>query len=278
MGRLGIVYGLLAYGAWGLLPIYFKLLRAIQPMSIVALRVAFSMMVLIMLAWAARCWPKVRATLRDRRALGLLLASSALIAVNWTFYVYAVNSGHILAGSLGYYLNPFANILLGRFLLKERLSRLQWIAVAIAAVGIAVLAANALGQLWISLILCASFALYGFVRKVVAADALAGLTIENAMLVPFALTWLFYVHVPGTPPIAATAKLSFLVALAGIISTVPLLLFTAAARRLPYSTMGMLQFLAPTIQFLVAVFLYGEPFTSANAIAFAALWTALTRY
>lgn len=278
MGRLGIVYGLLAYGAWGLLPIYFKLLRAIPPMSIVALRVAFSMIVLIMLAWAARCWPKVRATLRDRRALGLLLASSALIAVNWIFYVYAVNSGHILAGSLGYYLNPFANILLGRFLLKERLSRLQWIAVAIAAVGIAVLAANALGQLWISLILCASFALYGFVRKVVAADALAGLTIENAMLVPFALTWLFYVHVPGTPPIAATGKLSFLVALAGIISTVPLLLFTAAARRLPYSTMGMLQFLAPTIQLLVAVFLYGEPFTSANAIAFAAIWTALALY
>jgi chloramphenicol-sensitive protein RarD len=213
-----------------------------------------------------------------RRTTLLLAISALLIGGNWLLYVYAVNSGQILAASLGYYLNPLANIMLGRFFLHERLSRLQWAAVAIAAVGIAVLAAGSLGQLWISLLLCGSFALYGFVRKIVAADALTGLGIETALLAPAALAWVAYAHAAGAPLIAPTPHVSFVVALSGIVSTLPLLLFTAAARRLPYSTMGMLQFIAPTLQLLVAVFLYGEAFTRAHAIAFAAIWTALALY
>jgi chloramphenicol-sensitive protein RarD len=276
--RLGFLLGIGAYSYWGFLPIYFKLVKSVEPIAIVAQRVVWSVLVLAVLVSAARGWPAVRTALANPRVRGLLALSALLIAVNWLFYVYAVNSGHILAGSLGYYLNPLANILLGRFFLKEKVSRLQWVAVAIAAAGIAVLAAGALGQLWISLILCASFASYGLVRKIVAAGALTGLAIETGFLLPAALTYLLLTHAPGAPLLAPTSHVSLLIGLSGIISTIPLLLFAGAARRLPYSTLGMLQFLAPTLQFLLAVFLYGEPFTRAHAIAFAAIWTALALY
>ena len=276
--RLGFACGIAAYSAWGVLPIYFKQLGAVDPVAIVAQRICWSLVALLAMVAAARAWAGVRAALADRRTMLLLLASALLIGINWLLFVWAINSGHILASSLGYYLNPLANILLGRLLLRERLSRLQWAAVAIAAAGIAVLAAGALGQLWISLLLCGTFALYGFVRKVVAADALTGLAVETALLFPPALAWLVASHAPGAPPIGPTPQLSLLLALLGLVSTVPLLLFTAAARLLPLSTMGMLQFIAPTLQFVVAVFLYGEAFTRPNAIAFGAIWAAVALY
>jgi chloramphenicol-sensitive protein RarD len=208
----------------------------------------------------------------------MLGVSALLIGANWLLYVYAVTSGHILAASFGYYLNPLANVLLGRFALKERLNGLQWAAVAIAGAGISVLAAGALGQLWISLTLCVSFALYGLVRKVVAADALTGLGIETALLFPPAIAWLGWQAASGAPVLGDSAGQTILLVLAGIVSTTPLLLFTAAARKLAYTTLGMLQFLAPTLQFFIAVQLYGEPFTPAHAIAFVAIWTALALY
>ncbi len=276
--RVGYLLGIGAYTYWGFLPIYFKMVKSVEPIAIVAQRVVWSLLVLGLLVGAVRGWPAVRKALADRHVRSLLALSALLIAVNWLFYVYAVNNGHILAASLGYYLNPLANILLGRFFLKEKVSRLQWIAVALAAAGIAVLAAGALGQLWISLILCASFASYGLVRKIVAADALTGLAIETGYLLPAALAYLFLTHLPGSPLLAPTPHVSFLLGLSGFISTIPLLLFAGAARRLPYSTLGMLQFLAPTLQFLLAVFLYGEPFTPAHAIAFVAIWIALAIY
>jgi chloramphenicol-sensitive protein RarD len=169
-------------------------------------------------------------------------------------------------------------VLLGGLVLGERLNGLQWSGGAIAAAGISVLAAGALGQLWISLSLCVTFALYGLLRKVVQADAVSGLAIETAILFPFALAWLGWLALAGQPVMGFTAGESTLLLLAGIVSTTPLLLFTAAARRLPYSTLGMLQFLAPTAQFLIAVLLYGERFTAAHGIAFAAIWTALVLY
>jgi chloramphenicol-sensitive protein RarD len=198
--------------------------------------------------------------------------------VNWLLYVYAVTTGHILAASLGYYLNPLANVLLGRFVLNERLSWLQWTAVAVAGAGIAVLAGGAIGQLWISLTLCVSFALYGLFRKIVSVDALAGLAVETGLLFPIALGWLVWQAAAGASIFGTSSSDAALLTLAGIASTTPLLLFTVAARRIPYSTLGMLQFLAPTLQLLCAVWLYGEEFTRAHAIAFAAIWTALLLY
>lgn len=276
--KAGLAFGLFAYGLWGVLPVYFKQLAAVSPLDIVAHRVVWSLLFLGVLLAATGGWSQVRAGLRDRRTLFLLLTTSVLIAVNWLLYVYAVTSGHILAGSLGYYLNPLMNIVLGRFILTERLTGLQWAAVGIAAAGVSVLAAGAGTTLWISLTLCVSFATYGLLRKIVAVDALAGLSIETAILFPVALGWLALGFGAGRPVLGSTGEETWLLVLAGVVSTTPLLLFTAAARRLRYSTLGMLQFLAPTLQFLIAVALYDEQFTRAHAIAFGAIWTALLLY
>src|SRR5947208_1685619 len=186
----GFLFGVAAYSLWGVLPIYFKLLKGVPAIDIVAHRVLWSMPFLTLLILLGRGWSKIGAAVREPRTLGVLTLSALLIGGNWLLYVYAVTTGHILASSFGYYLNPLANVLLGRFVLHERLSRLQWTAVAIAAAGISVLAAGALGQLWISLTLCVTFALYGLLRKIVPADAITGLGIETAILFPLAIAWL----------------------------------------------------------------------------------------
>jgi chloramphenicol-sensitive protein RarD len=276
--RQGFALGVAAYGLWGVLPVYFKALRSIGSVDIVAHRIVWSVPVLAALLSFSGTWGEVRDALRNRRVVILLTVTALLIGGNWLLYVYAVNSGHILAGSLGYYLNPLANVLLGRIVLKERLSWLQWAAVALAAAGISALAIGALSQLWISLILCVSFATYGLLRKIAPVDAVAGLAIETAILFPFAAGWLIWELATGTPIFGTSLLHVVLIAFAGIVTATPLLLFTAAAKRLRYSTLGMLQFLAPTLQFLLAVSIYGEPFTRAHAIAFGAIWGALALY
>ena len=275
--RNGLALGLLAYALWGVLPLYFKAIESLPATDIVAHRVIWSLPFLALLIGIAGAWPKIRSAASNRRTLGMLLLTAVLIGANWLLYVYAVTSGHILAASFGYYLNPLANVLLGRFVLHERLNRLQWTAVAIAAAGIAVLAAGALGQLWISLTLCATFALYGLLRKIVATDAVSGLGIETAILFPFAILWLGWRSWSGAAVMGGRETLAILLLFAGIVSTTPLILFTAAAKRLPYSTLGMLQFIAPTLQFLIGL-LYGEPLRTAHFLAFPAIWIALGLY
>jgi len=275
--RAGFLFGLGAYALWGILPIYFKAIADVAAVDIVAHRVLWSIPFLAGLIAISKGWNKVRAVLDDRKTLGVLAITALLIGGNWLLYVFAVTSGHILAASFGYYLNPLANVLLGRFVLKEQLGRLQWAAVAIAAVGISVLAAGALSQLWISLTLCISFALYGLLRKVVKADAITGLGIETALLFPLAIGWLGWRYGTGAPVFGPGSSDASLLVLAGIVSTTPLILFTAAARRLAYSTLGMLQFLAPTLQLLIGVW-YGEPLRTAHFIAFPLIWVALALY
>ena len=276
--RIGLWCGLGAYTAWGVLPVYFKALASVSPVLIVAHRIIWSLVALAVLVTALKGWPAVRAAVRNRKALATLTLTATLIAVNWLLYVYAINSGHILAGSLGYYLNPLANILLGRFFLSEHLSKRQWTAVAIAAVGVAVLATGALDTLWLSLTLCFSFATYGLLRKQVAVDSLSGLTIETFMLAPVALLYVLFEASRGAAVFGTSQSDLWLLVAAGIISTTPLLLFTEAARRLPYATVGMLQFIAPTLQFLLAVAAYGEAFTRTHAFAFTAIWVAVALY
>ena len=278
LSRSGLAYGFAAYGLWGVMPIYFKQIAAVPAVDIVAHRIVWSVLVLAAFLTLARAWSEVRTAIAARRTMALLALTSVLIGINWLLYVYAINSGHILAGSLGYYLNPLANILLGRFILGERLTRRQWWAVALAGAGVAVLAAGALDTLWISLLLCFSFATYGLLRKVAPVDSLAGLSIETAILAPIALGWLLLGGAQGMMLTDHPPSTAAMLAAAGLVSTVPLLCFTAAARRLPYSTVGMLQFLAPTLQFIIAVWVYEETFTTAHAIAFAAIWTALFLY
>ena len=276
--RAGFAAGLAAYGLWGVLPIYFEAIRAVPAVDIVAHRILWSLPFLALLLTIGGWWPKARAAAARPATVGMLLVTAILIGTNWLLYVSAVTSNHILAASFAYYLNPLANVLLGRFVLREKLSRLQWTAVAIAAVGIVVLAGGALDQLWMSLAMCVTFALYGLLRKIVPADALTGLAIETALLFPFAIAWLGWMALAGQPVFGTSTRDTGLLVLAGVVSTTPLLLFTAAARRLAYSTLGMLQFLTPTLQFLIAVLLYREPVTRAHMIAFPAIWAAVLLY
>jgi len=276
--RNGFLFGLGAYGLWGVLPAYFKQIPNVPPVDVVAHRVLWSTPLLLLLLLGTRRMPAMVDAMRQKRTLGLLTLTALLIAVNWLLYIYAIVNGHILAGSLGYYLNPLANVLLGRFVLKERLTWLQWAAVALAVAGISALAAAALDQLWISLGLCISFACYGLLRKIAPVDSAVGLTIETSLLLPFAMAWLAWGVAAGQPSFGTSTHDTLLLLAAGLVTTVPLLLFTAAAKALPYSTLGMLQFIAPTLQFLLAVGIYGERFTIAHGIAFGAIWTALAIY
>ena len=276
--RKGFLFGAGAYTLWGVLPIYFKQLTAIPSVSIVAHRVLWSVPFLLALLIFGRKLGDLHAALTNRRTLAWLALTASLIAINWLLYIYAVVSGHILAGSLGYYLNPLANVLLGRFILNERLSPLQWTALAIAAAGVSAMAVGALSQLWISLTLAVSFASYGLLRKLAPVDSVTGLTVETLLLLPLAIGWLAWRSLAGEPLFGTDGTTTFFLVMAGAATAVPLILFTAAARLIPYSTLGMLQFLAPTLQFLCAVFLYDEPFGTAHAIAFGAIWTALALY
>jgi len=276
--KRGFWFGVGAYGLWGVLPIYFKAIDQVGSIDIVAHRVLWSVPFLFLLLFTFGGARELRRVVREPRTIGFLAITAVLIATNWLLYVYAVVSGHILAGSLGYYLNPLVNVLMGRLILKEKLSWLQWAAVAIAAVGVSGLAFQAAGQLWISLILAVTFATYGLMRKIARVEATAGLTVETTLILPLALAWLGWGLAQGLPVFGTTDVETTLLLLAGVATTVPLILFTAAARRLRYSTLGMLQFIAPTLQFLIAVVIYGEAFTSWHAVAFGSIWLALALY
>ena len=274
--RAGLLFGLGAYLAWGVMPLYFKALAHVSALEIVAHRVIWSMVFMAALVALWRRWPAIRAALGTGRVLITLLITTLLIGTNWLIFIYAVVSGHVLEASLGYYLNPLVNVLLGVVLLKENLSRAQVFATLLAAAGVAVLAAGAGSGLWISLTLAATFAVYGFLRKIVAVDSLEGLSIETALLSPLALAWLVWLQADGSAAFASvTLTTDLLLVLGGAVTAIPLLMFTAAARRLPYSTLGFLQYVAPSLQFLLAVLAFGEPLTTAHLICFAAIWTAL---
>ncbi|HEX8654230.1 MAG TPA: EamA family transporter RarD [Allosphingosinicella sp.] len=274
--RAGLLLGLGAYLTWGVLPIYFKAVDHVPALEIVCHRIVWSLVFLAILATVLRRWPGIRAALGTPRVLMTLALTSLLIGANWLIWIYSVVSGHVLEGSLGYYLNPLVNVLFGTVLLKERLSRAQVAAVVLAAAGVAILAVGAGSGIWISLTLAITFATYGFLRKVAPVDSIEGLTIETALLAPLALAWILILHDRGTGGfLAGDGATDLLLAAAGTITAIPLLLFTAAARRLPYSTLGFLQYIAPSLQFLLAVLAFGERFTLAHAFCFGAIWTAL---
>src|SRR5687768_2994289 len=274
--RAGLMLGVGAYLLWGVMPLYFKAIDRVAPTEIVAHRIVWSALFLAALATIWRRWGAIRAAVGTPKVLMTLMATSLLIAINWLVYIYAVVSDHVLEGSLGYYLNPLVNVLLGVVLLKERLTRPQVFATLLAAAGVAVLAAGAGSGLWISLTLAASFALYGFVRKVAPVDSVEGLAIETALLAPVALGWLIWLRQTNELGMGRFGTdVDILLALGGAVTAIPLLMFTAAARRLPYSMLGFLQYIAPSLQFLLAVLAFGEPLTTPHVICFAAIWTAL---
>ena len=273
--RSGLLMGLGAYTLWGVLPLYFKAMADVRATEIVAHRILWSLLFLGALATLWHRWPKIRAALATRRVALTLAVTAALIGVNWLTYIYAVMSGHVLEGSLGYYLNPLVNVLLGVFLLKEKLSLAQKGAVLLAATGVGILAFGAGGAIWISLTLAASFAVYGFLRKVAPVESLEGLWVETLFLAPIALGWVAWLSWTGDSAFLQNRTTDLLLILGGALTAIPLLLFTAAAKRLPYSTLGFLQYVAPSLQFLLAVLVFDEPLTTAHIVCFGAIWVAL---
>ncbi|MEA2999343.1 MAG: chloramphenicol-sensitive protein RarD [Sphingomonadales bacterium] len=273
--RAGLLLGLGAYSLWGVLPLYFKAVAAVRPTEIVAHRILWSLLFLGALVALWRRGPAIRAAIATPRIALTLALTATLIGVNWLVYIYAVVSGHVLEGSLGYFLNPLVNVLLGALFLKERLTHAQKGAFLLAAAAVALLAAGSGGAIWISLTLAFSFALYGFIRKVIPVDALEGLSVETIFLTPAAFAWVLWLQVHGESGFLHSRVTDALLILGGAVTAIPLLMFTAAAKRLPYSTLGFLQYVAPTLQFLLAVLAFGEPLTGAHVAAFAAIWAAL---
>lgn len=276
--RNGYAAAIAAYLIWGMLPVYFKLVGAVGPLEIVAHRVLWSLALLLLVIGATRRFAIFRTHLVSRATLIPLSASTLLIAVNWIVYVLAVNNDHILAASLGYFLNPLVSVLLGVVVLKERLRRAQVLAAVIAAVGAANLALSALDTLWISLVLALSFAFYGLVRKTAPVDALTGLAIETMLLAPLSLAYLAHLGSDATLGSGASAHLWILIALSGVITSVPLLLFGYSTHRLPLATIGLLQFIAPSMQFLIGLLLYRETLDTPRLASFVFIWAGLALF
>ena len=272
----GLPYALAAYGFWGFVPLFFKLLESVPPLEVLAQRIVWSLPFCFLVMAFRRQIGDYLVALKDWRVLRMLLASAVLIAINWLVYIHSIFSGHVLAASLGYYLNPLVNVMVGMLFLGERLSRLQMIAVAIAAVGVAILLGGALDTLWISLTLAFSFSLYGLIRKVVPVGSLPGLAIETTVLLPVSLAVaVYYVGVGDGRGFGADSGISWLLVAGGVVTAVPLLLFATAARRMSYAALGFVQFLAPTIQFVLSLFIFHEPLKPAQLACFLLIWISI---
>jgi len=272
----GLLYGVAAYGLWGLMPLYIKAVSAAPALEVLAHRVVWAFLLLLLFCAQQGQLGALRGALRHRRTFVAMVASAALIGVNWLVYIWAVMNGRVLESSLGYYVNPLVNVLLGVLVLRERLERPVRVAVAFAAAGVLWMGVQAGHPPWIALTLAAAFGLYGLMRKIAPVGSLVGLTVETALMLPAALGLLAWrVATERAAFLAGRPGLDVLLVLAGPVTAIPLLLFAGAARRLPLTTLGFLQYLSPTLQFLLAVLVYGEPFGRANAVAFALIWTAL---
>ena len=272
--RQGVIYGILSYGLWGLVPLYFKLVSEVWPPEVVAQRIWWSFLLLAIVMTLVGRWREVLPALRSRPIMLALGTSTLLLAFNWFVYIYAVSTNQVVEASLGYFLNPLVNVVLGVVILKERLRRWQLGSVALACAGMAIL-----GAPWIAVSLAVSFAFYGLLRKQVAVDGLLGLFVETLLLAPAALAFIGYLAATGSSAfVTSDPAMCATLAASGVVTAVPLLLFAAAARRLRFATLGFLQYLAPTIQFLLAVFYFGEPLSTAKLAALACIWTAVAVY
>jgi chloramphenicol-sensitive protein RarD len=267
------MHGALAYALWGVIPAYWKLLREVAAVELVAHRVVWGFAVLLGLVMATGQWGALGRAFRDRGTVGRMSLSGVLLTLNWTLFVWATVSGHLLDASLGYFINPLLSVALGTFVLRERLRTLQRLALVLAGVGVAILIFR-LGRVpWASLFIATTFALYGLVRKTARVEALVGSVMETAIMVPLAA--IFLAKLGGGVAARAEIRMFVLLVGTGVVTAVPMVLFTSAARRLPLSIVGFLQYLAPTGQFLLAVFAFGEPLARDRLIAFGFIWTAL---
>lgn len=272
----GILSGIGAYLLWGLFPIYWKLLHHIQAMQIIGHRIVWSFIFLIIIVISSNQLKNLKSAVSSKKVLGMYMVASALLTVNWFVYVWGVNAGRIVETSLGYFINPLFSVLLGIIFFKEKLRLMQWIPVTLAAAGVIYLTVDYGRVPWIALSLAFTFGLYGLVKKIAPLDSLFGLTFETALAFPFALTYLIVVTSQGAGSFPqGNIPVDLLLIATGIITSVPLLLFAYAARNIPLSTVGILQYIAPSLQFLIGVAVYREDFGKPDMIGFGLVWTAL---
>lgn len=277
--RLGVACALGAYLAWGLVPVFFKLLKGVPALEIIAHRVVWSALLMAALLALTHGFGAVRATLREPRRLARVALGAALMLINWLTFVWAVNADRILDTSLGYFITPLVSVALGVHVLDERLRPLQRAAVLLAAAGVVNEALRIGGLPWVSLVLAGSFGLYGLLRKQLPLDAASGLFLETLVTAPFALAWLLWLGAHGSGAFRADdSAIDLWLIASGAVTALPLLLFALAARRLRLATIGMLQYLAPTLSLLIATLVYREKFDLARGLSFAATWAGLALY
>jgi chloramphenicol-sensitive protein RarD len=272
----GILNGIAAYALWGFFPIYWKFLHQVPALQVIGHRIGWSFILLILIILLTNQWKEFRSAALTPKVVGIYSIASVLLTINWLVYVWGVNSGFIVETSLGYFINPLFSVLLGVILLRERLRPAQWIPVTIAAIGVIYLTL-VYGRLpWIALTLAFSFGFYGLVKKLAPLGSLYGLTLETGIAFPFALIYLLFVESGGTAAfLHESASTTILLIGAGAVTTIPLLMFASAAKAIPLTVIGLLQYIAPTLQFLIGIFLYKEPFDRSHFIGFGIVWVAL---
>lgn len=276
---IGALYAALAFALWGIFPLYFRQIATVPSGEILVHRIVWSLVFVLVVLALRRQWAWVRPVLRSPKVLLAFVASAVLLSANWLTYIWAVNNGHVIDASLGYFINPLVNVLLGYTVLHERLRRAQWVALGIAAAGVLWLTVLAGHLPWIALALAASFGAYGLLRKVATLGALEGLTLETLLLAPIAIAVLGLWMGQGTSVFPAPdASTNFWLVAAGPITAIPLLLFAAGARQISLTTLGLLQYIGPTIQLALGLWLFHEPFSAERLMGFALIWLALALY
>lgn len=275
----GVLYAFAAYTAWGLLPVYWKALQSVPSREILAHRILWSFIFVALLLLFKKQWGSAKIVLRDKSKLIGLVLSSLLITSNWYIYIWAVNNNKVVEASLGYYINPLLTVLLGIIVLRERMDKWQIISLLLAAAGVVILTLEYGKIPWISLSLATTFALYGLAKRLVQVDSSLGLVLETAVVVPIALIYLSRVQASGAGVIGNSGSLTLLLLLGtGIVTAIPLLWFAQAAKMVPFSTIGFIQYVSPSLSLVLGVFLYHEEFTSAHALSFGVIWIALAVY
>lgn len=277
--RSALIAGIAAFGTWGLVPVYWKLLKTVPAEEILAHRFVWTCVFMVALLTWQRRWPEVRTNLRTGRTFWFCVASGLSIAINWLIFIWAVNAGHVLQTSLGYFMTPLVNMLFGAIFFRERLTPAQVVSVVLAAGAVTYLSIDLGRAPWVALALCFSFGVYGLFRKVSGAAPTPGLFVETVALAPLALAFLVFLGTRGTPHFGTSRPgMSLLLASTGVVTGVPLLWFAHAARHLRLTTLGFLQYLAPMCTFCLGIFVYHEPFRRAQLITFALIWVALVIY
>lgn len=279
----GIIFVAGAYIIWGVLPIYWRQIEAVSPLEIIAHRIFWSFIFMVLYILAAGRWQYLKTNLTfifsDKKKALTLVAASIIISANWLTYIFAVNQGHILEASLGYYINPFVSILLAFFILKERFSKGEWLAIFIVSLGVIYMAIGVGHIPWLAITLAVTFGVYGLIKKTINLDATYALAVETAVLAPFALLYILYLNATGanTLDFGLNADTAFTMA-TGVVTAIPLLLFAIGAVQIPLSLVGLLQYIGPTLMLFIGIFLYGESFTDTHKIAYTFIWAGLILY